>query len=35
MVILVLFLSANPSDTQKLQLVEECNYIDEKLRMAI
>src|SRR5215831_12934043 len=34
MAIRILFLSANPSDTQKLQLVEECNDIDDKLRVA-
>jgi hypothetical protein len=27
-------LSANPSETQRLQLAEECNEIDKKLRMA-
>ncbi len=34
MVIRILFLSANPSDTQQLQLLQECNEIDEKLRSA-
>jgi CHAT domain len=32
--ITILFLSANPSETQRLQLAEECNEIDKKLRMA-
>jgi hypothetical protein len=31
--ITILFLSANPSETQRLQLAEECNEIDKKLRM--
>ena len=34
MAIRILFLSANPSDTQKLQVPEECNDIDERLRRA-
>lgn len=32
--ITILFLSANPSETQRLQLAEECNEIDNKLRIA-
>lgn len=34
MVIRVLFLSANPYDTQRLQLTEEYNEIDDKLRIS-
>jgi hypothetical protein len=34
MVIRILFLSANPSDAQQLQVLRECNDIDEKLRTA-
>src|SRR6185503_5746879 len=30
----VLFLSANPIDTDKLQLIKECNNIYEKIRSA-
>jgi hypothetical protein len=33
MVIRILFLSANPYDTQRLQLIEEYNEIDDKLRI--
>jgi hypothetical protein len=34
MVIRILFLSANPSDEQELQTVQECNDIDDRLRSA-
>lgn len=34
MVIRILFLSANPSNEQKLQTSEECNDIDDRLRFA-
>ena len=30
--ITILFLSANPSETVQLELIKECNIIDQKLR---